>query len=199
MTSEKSSARLRAMTSRWLFILVVASSLLLSSLPLYSGSFSSGYDRYFQKYGRIFAPEYDWRWWKAQAIQESFLDPEAVSPAGAQGLMQVMPGTWLDETERLGIIASPFNPKVNVMVGMSYMQRMLRFWKAPRPKGERLELAQASYNAGAGNILQAQIRCGNSRSWRDISPCLVQVTGRHSRETLGYVERIKRWYGELVR
>lgn len=186
------------MILRFLFILWVASSLLLSSSLLYSGSYCNRYDRFFEYYGTQVIPEYDWRWWKAQGYQESLLDPNAVSHAGAQGLMQIMPGTWLDETERLGIIASPFHPEANVLIGVSYMKRMLRFWKAPRPKRERLELAQASYNAGPGNILRAQIRCGNSRSWEDISPCLVQVTGKHSRETLGYVERIRRWYSDMV-
>ena len=112
--------------------------------------------------------------------------------------MQVMPRTWEDITDQLGIIASPYNPKVNILVGAVYMNRMVRFWKAPRTNEERLQLAQASYNAGAGNILAAQIKCQNKPSWKSISPCLRKVTGKHSAETLAYVQRIKRWYDELV-
>lgn len=168
-------------------------------MPLYSGSFSSAYDEHFETYGRHFLPQYDWRWLKAQGYQESLLDPQAVSHAGAQGIMQIMPGTWREITDRLGIIASPFHPEANILVGAYYMQRMVRFWKAPRTKEERLQLAQASYNAGAGNILAAQIKCQNKSSWQSISPCLKSVTGKHSNETLAYVQRIKRWYHELVR
>ena len=107
--------------------------------------------------------------------------------------MQVMPGTWADETERLGIAASPFNPHVNILVGIYYMKRMVKLWKAPRTDLERLELAQASYNAGAGNILKAQLLCGNKSKWNDIAPCLPRVTGTKSEETLNYVTRIMGW------
>jgi membrane-bound lytic murein transglycosylase F len=114
------------------------------------------------------------------------------------GIMQIMPGTWREETERLGIIASPFNPKVNIRVGVFYMKRMVRFWKAPRPDIERLYLAFASYNAGAGNILKAQTRCKGMPLWSDIAPCLQDVTGRHSKETITYVGRINRWFKQLL-
>lgn len=141
---------------------------------------------------------YDWRWFKAQGYQESLLDPDAVSTAGAQGIMQIMPRTWDEETARLGIIASPFSPRANIMVGINYMKRMVKFWKAPRTEHQRLELAQASYNAGAGNILAAQAKCGNAATWNEVSPCLKNVTGKLSKETITYVERIKRWYNGLV-
>jgi len=111
--------------------------------------------------------------------------------------MQIMPRTWSEETERLGIIASPFNPQVNILVGISYMKRMVRFWRAPRTDLERLELAQASYNAGAGNVLKAQMLCQNPSRWSSISQCMEKVTGKNSEETINYVKRIKRWMSEL--
>lgn len=112
--------------------------------------------------------------------------------------MQVMPGTWADIEEALGIYASPYNAEVNIYFGIYYMRKMVKFWKAPRTEHERLELAQASYNAGAGNILKAQQRCGNKNTWPLISPCLVQVTGRHSFETLGYVQKIREHFLKLI-
>ena len=181
------------MSLRCLFILLVVSSLLLSSSGLSSGSYSK-YDYDFRRYGNRFLSLYDWKVFKAQGLTESLLVPDAVSHAGAMGIMQVMPGTWQDETERLGIVASPFNPHVNILVGVYYMKRMVNFWKAPRSDLERLELAQASYNAGAGNILKAQVRCGNKSSWKDIAPCLPKVTGKKSEETLNYVKRIRGWW-----
>lgn len=112
--------------------------------------------------------------------------------------MQIMPGTWRDLEEELGITASPFNEQVNIRFGLHYMRKMVKFWKAPRTEHERLELAQASYNAGPGNILKAQQRCENKNTWPLISPCLVQVTGTHSSETLNYVKRIARYFYEFT-
>lgn len=112
--------------------------------------------------------------------------------------MQIMPGTWRDLEEELGITASPFNEQVNIRFGIHYMRKMVRFWKAPRTDLERLELAQASYNAGAGNILKAQQKCGNKNTWTLIAPCLQQVTWRLSEETLNYVKRIARYYHEFT-
>jgi membrane-bound lytic murein transglycosylase MltF len=157
-------------------------------------------DYWFHQYSRrsFELRVYDWRWFKAQGIVESNLKPDAVSPAGAQGIMQIMPGTWADLEDELGIIASPFNPQVNILFGIRYMKKMVKFWKAPRTEQERLELAQASYNAGAGNILRAQAICQNKSTWNDISPCLVQVTGRHYFETLNYVHRIAREFHGLA-
>lgn len=175
---------------------------MLSSSHLYSGWYSDNYGKtynsYFQRAGAKYLPEYDWQWFKAQGIQESLLVPDAVSSAGAVGVMQIMPGTWRQETEELGIIASPTNPKVNILVGVRYMKKMVRFWKAPRTEHERLELAQASYNAGAGNILKAQLACNNPATWSVISLCLSKVTGRYSAETLQYVRRIARLYKDLT-
>ena len=51
---------------------------------------------------------------------------------------------------------------------------------------DRNDLGAASYNAGLANILAAQRRCGSAVVWRDIAPCLVDITGAGAHETLGY-------------
>ena len=74
------------------------------------------------------------------------------------------------------------------------MARLRRAWSAPRPEDERHRLAQASYNAGLGNVLRAQRLCGTASIWVEISACLPRVTGaRNARETTTYVQRIARW------
>lgn len=80
---------------------------------------------------------------KAVARAESSFDPQAVSPAGAAGLMQLMPAT----ARALGV-TDVFDPRQNIMAGARYLRQLLdRF-------AGHLELALAAYNAGPGAVLQ---------------------------------------------
>lgn len=72
---------------------------------------------------------------------ESAFDPRAVSPKGAQGLLQLMPAT----ADRFGV-RDPFDARQNVDGGAAYMS-----WLLERFDGE-IELALAGYNAGEGNV-----------------------------------------------
>lgn len=129
--------------------------------------------------------------WPAQVYQESHCKLDARSPAGAMGPAQIMPGTWREVAEELRLPhkATPFDI-VALDAGAYYQSKMLAFWTADRPLVEKVYLAQASYNAGAGNINKAQRESGGERFWRDISPFLPNVTGRHAAETQAYVSRI---------
>jgi membrane-bound lytic murein transglycosylase F len=142
-------------------------------------------------------PEYEWQWLRAQCYQESLLQPRAVSHAGAKGLCQFLPGTWSDASRAIGV-RNVYDPAENAWAAGWYMRRQLNRWIWDRTDIERLELAQAGYNAGRGNILAAQRKCGSPKTWDEIKQCLPDITGRHSAETIGYVERIKRWYGAMT-
>jgi hypothetical protein len=74
---------------------------------------------------------------KAVAQVESNFRPDAVSRAGAQGIMQLMPAT----AEHLGVTDS-FNPAQNIMAGARYLREQL-----DRFDGD-IRLALAAYNAG---------------------------------------------------
>lgn len=148
------------------------------------------YDKWFRQYNAMYRPTVDWRLLKAQCMAESNLNPNAVSPVNAQGLCQFMPATW-SETERLlNIDGNPFHPELNIQFAAFYMMRQEKFWSSERPAADRTSLAMASYNAGAGHILKSQRICGGKNLYKDIIPCLEDVTGRHSEETTNYVKRI---------
>lgn len=173
--------------------------LILQSCVLQSASaYTLGtdrYDRQIKSASELFLPGWDWRWYRAQLYQESRLNPSAVSPAGAAGIAQFMPGTWRDIAPKVG--AGSLSPHVAdsaILAGAYYMAKLRRVWKSERPEPDRRRLAQASYNAGTGNILSAQQACHGARHWPDIAPCLSQITGGHAAETLTYVERIERWF-----
>lgn len=109
--------------------------------------------------------------------------------------MQFMPGTWREVCRDRGwgnvVRTSAYH---SIMGGAYYQAKVSRIWHRNRSVAEAYDLGLASYNAGAGNILKAQAKCGNARLWSDIQPCLVMVTGaKHSAETTGYVHNIAKW------
>lgn len=138
-------------------------------------------------------PEIPPVWYKAQLCQESNLNPNAVSPANAKGLAQIMPGTWKDIENKLKIKGDVFDSSLNIQFGASYMQQMRKTWsgRQGRDVWQVHELALASYNAGTGHILKSQSLCDDALLWRDIKMCLPSVTGKHHKETWTYVARIE--------
>jgi membrane-bound lytic murein transglycosylase B len=55
---------------------------------------------------------------------ESDGNPNAVSAAGAMGLMQLMHGTWEEMRGRYGLDRDPFEPHDNILAGASYLREM---------------------------------------------------------------------------
>ena len=72
---------------------------------------------------------------------ESAFNPMVVSPAGAQGLMQIMPQLAAE----FGV-TDPFDPRQNVMAGARYLRQLLDANRG------NIRLTLASYNAGPGNV-----------------------------------------------
>lgn len=70
---------------------------------------------------------------------ESAFNPNAVSPKGAKGLMQLM-----DINSRAANI-NPFDPEQNIRTGTKLFARLLKQY-------DNVELALAAYNAGEGNV-----------------------------------------------
>jgi hypothetical protein len=63
-------------------------------------------------------------WIRAVMRIESSGNAKAVSPKGAVGLMQIMPGTYAELRERYGLGADPADPHDNIMAGAAYLREM---------------------------------------------------------------------------
>jgi hypothetical protein len=76
---------------------------------------------------------------------ESDFDPRAVSPTGAQGLMQLMPPTALRMQVR-----DSFDPRENILGGTRYLRVLANMFSG------NLELTVAGYNAGENAVMRYQ-------------------------------------------
>lgn len=123
------------------------------------------YDSLFQFY----AGDLDWRLLKAQAKAESNFNPDAVSPVGAKGLTQFMPGTWAEVGHGL-----PSNPEESIKAQVQYMKDQIRRFGSEK-------LALAAYNCGPGRLRSLLAKYGPT--YEMIEPKLPQ-------ETRDYVAKI---------
>jgi soluble lytic murein transglycosylase-like protein len=89
----------------------------------------------------------DWRWILAQCQVESAGDPRAVSPAGAQGLLQLMPAT----AAKMGV-ENPFDPAQNLRGGIAYLKRQYGALAEVPAHVDRLLWSFAAYNGGRGYL-----------------------------------------------
>lgn len=112
--------------------------------------FPQAYHDSFQHWGRLTGV--DPYLLMAITRRESAYNPNALSPAGARGLMQLMPGTASQVSRELGISdPGPYgvlDPELNIRLGSTYLRDKLQ-----RYQGNRLAAA-AAYNAGPGRVDQ---------------------------------------------
>jgi len=119
------------------------------NLPIRGGRLSP-YDKIIKKYAKELG--WDWRLLASMIYQESRFNAKAVSWAGAQGLMQLMPAT----AERFQL-TKPFNPEHNIKAGVAFLKWIEnQFDDAGIAEEERIKFMLASYNAGLGHVSDAR-------------------------------------------
>lgn len=104
-------------------------------------------------------------WLRAIAHAESGFDAKAVSPKGAQGLMQLMP-----TTARGYGVTDAYSPAQSIDAGAKHLHMLLRRY------GGDLTLAAAAYNAGAGAVA----RFGGVPPYRETRAYIAKVQALHA-------------------
>ncbi|KYH29217.1 MULTISPECIES: lytic transglycosylase domain-containing protein [Clostridium] len=104
--------------------------------------------------------------------QESDFDPNSTSHAGAQGLMQLMPGT----ARELGV-TDPYDIEQNIDGGTKYLKSMLEMYSNSK------QLALAAYNAGPGTLRRRGVDT-------------VEEISKLPTETQDYVKKVMKYYGK---
>lgn len=128
----------------------------------------------------------DLAWMYAIARQESAMKPDAISPAGARGLMQLMPATARETVDRSQLpLSQPqlLEEKHNSLIGSAHLSELMAYY------GDNRILASAAYNAGRRNV------DGWLQRSRKPLPYDVWIETIPFRETRGYVQNVLMFAG----
>ena len=108
------------------------------------------YDDHFKRFADIIG--WDWRLIASLAFQESRFNNEAVSWAGAFGIMQLMPNT-----AAMYNVSESSSPVENILAGIKYLNWIdRRMQNIITDEEERIKFVLASYNVGIGHVLDAR-------------------------------------------
>lgn len=150
----------------------------------------SAYDALFIRHAQVIG--WDWRLLAAQCYQESAFDSNAVSWAGAQGLMQLMPST----AEQVGISQMELlTPNKNIEAAVKYLARLQTTFSDISHRSERIRFMLAAYNGGVGHIRDAMMLAVedglSAQSWNNVSPYILRLEQpryyRHPKVKFGYL------------
>lgn len=164
---------------------------------------------------------FDWRLILAVMRQESRFIPDAESEKGASGLMQIMPVTGAEVAQTLSLQDLSV-PGTNIRAGVYYLRRLYDLYEGS-DDADRLKLALASYNAGAGRVYDAQELAAYLQDdpgrWQSVRDALPLLSKRYetlhrnvwpmqkprngwfggSRQTVAYVQAVLDHYETYVR
>ena len=136
----------------------------------------------------------------AQIFAESSGNPQAVSESGAEGLAQIMPATFKWLANKHHLTCSPFDPKCAIEAYTIYSMYLIRYFKAPRPDGDRVGgWMTTAYHAGQKSADKAQALCRGATKYKNMEPCLETVIGELSaKRNAHYVNRIATLYNRMT-
>lgn len=128
----------------------------------------STYDDHFRAAARLTG--WDWRLIAAQCYQESGFDPNAVSWAGAKGLMQIMPAT----AKHLGLPLEQIHaPAENIAAAARFIKELSARFSDVRDREEKVKFVLAAYNGGYYHVRDAMALARkygkNPFLWEDVS------------------------------
>ncbi len=145
------------------------------------------YPRQYSEYVEEYSAKYDLDKYLVYAViqTESKFDPDAVSDAGAVGLMQLMEETAKECNEKAefgyNIPQDLTDPEKNIQIGCYYLSRLLKIFNNDK------ELALFAYNGGIGNVEKwlNNEEYADGKGGLDITPY---------QETNNYVDKVLRSY-----
>ena len=168
----------------------------------------SPYDEIVREYAEKYG--FDWRLIVAQMYQESQFDPDAVSNAGAAGLMQMMP-----ETAELVGTNDLADPKQNIHAGIKYLSMLRNRFEDDLLLEDRTWFSLASYNAGYNRVkrardLAAKMGLDENRWFGNVEQAMLALARPFKKEgelvqncrcgqTVIYVREIRTLYHNYVR
>ncbi|MGD9044312.1 MAG: lytic transglycosylase F [Desulfobacterales bacterium] len=149
--------------------------------------------KFFKRYSKQY--DFDWLMIAAQAYQESGIDQSRRSPAGAIGVMQLLPSTAADPNVNIRKIEVMEH---NIHAGVKYLRFLHdRYYKnEPMDALNKMLFSFASYNAGPGKLIKLRKEASESgfdpNIWfRNVEIIVAQRIGA---ETVQYVSNIYKYY-----
>lgn len=131
--------------------------------------------KYAKRYG------FDWRLILVQILKESHFKERARSHAGAMGLMQIMPSTAKEIRREMDIEYIANNPRENIAAGIYHLYKQLKYFP-DADRSNRIKLAMAAYNCGAGRIFDAQDIARtlelDPQNWEAVREALPKLTSK---------------------
>ena len=170
------------------------------------GGVISRYDGLFKRHCQPI--KWDWRLMAAQCYQESTFDPNALSWAGARGLMQIMPST----ADHLGLSREQLNqPEPNIAAAVRYLNELEQSFSDVKNRRERQDFVLAAYNGGAHHVRDAMALAKeeghNPFRWSEVSVYVLKLSEpryyqhpivkygyMRGNETVDYVQSIRQRY-----
>ena len=181
-----------------------------TNLAVYQARIESrlpSYQPFFERAGKKY--KMDWRLLAAIGYQESYWDPQAVSPTGVRGLMMLTQVT----AKQLGV-SNRVDPGQSIDGGSHYMRTLIDKIPSSIKEPDRTWMALAAYNVGINHLEDARIitrrRGRNPDRWKDIKESLPLLSRRawyrktkhgYARgiEPVRFVTRVRTYYDVLVK